>query len=344
MSEPQAFSDTQSSPGAMLRAEREHQRLPLEDAAEQLNLRPSLVGDLEKDVYTQMPVPTYRRGYLRAYARLLGMDDRAVVAAYDNIHGRSDMDERRVEPIGTIKPPTRWGAIAFRVVTIAIVVALIVLTLVWWEGRESAPGYGTAEVGEMQESGDTQAALTESDLPPLPESSGADTSPDEPSAAPASTAVDAFDVDVASAERTARALEDAPARAGQLQLDTPRGRNGATGGLVDGTAGAANDAAGADSTSDSGDDDTQGESQAIDEGELQFSFNGQSWVDVRDDSGATILRGLQQSGTSAMIEGAPPFTLTVGNASQVELEYRGESVDVSQHTGGNNVARFTLGE
>lgn len=345
MSEPQALSDTQSSPGALLRAEREQQRLSLEDAAGQLNLRPSLVDDLERDVYTQVPVPAYRRGYLRAYARLLGMDDRAVVAVYDRIHGRSDLDERRVEPISTIKPPTRWGAIVFRVVTIAVVVVLIVMTLLWWEGRESAPGYGEGDVNEMQEGAAMQDSPSESDLPPLPESS--DTSASSEPSGDAVPAVEAFDVNVAGAEQTARALGSASSGTGQLQLDTPVGRNGATGGLVN-EAGSDDNSTGGDSeaggSAADGEGDTAEEGQAINERELRLSFNGQSWVDIRDDSGATVLRGLQQSGTSTTIEGTPPFTLTVGNANQVELEYRGESVDVSQRAGGNNVARFTLGE
>ncbi|MFC0269785.1 RodZ domain-containing protein [Kushneria aurantia] len=333
MSEPNVSTQQDSSPGAMLSEERERQRMSLEDAAEQLNLRPSLVADLERDNYEQVPVPTYRRGYLRAYARMLGIDDRAVVAAYDRVHGRSDLDERRVEPVNTIKPPTRWGAILFRVFSLIVVVVLIGMTLLWWEGRESAPGYGDEEsVGVEQ--GSNPSVTSDSDLPPLPESGNiannatsndtTDMSTQTPAASPGEQT---FIVNTGPAEQVVSdAAEPAP---GQLQVDTPEGRNGATGGLVD---------------DGSGDGDQQGDGEAANVPALAMTFNGQSWVDVRDANGTTVLRGLQQGGTSATIEGTPPFTLTVGNASQVALEYRGESVDLSQYTGGNNVARFTLGE
>ena len=43
-------------------------------------------------------------------------------------------------------------------------------------------------------------------------------------------------------------------------------------------------------------------------------------------------------------EGEPPFRMTVGNATGVELLWGGETVDLQQRAGRNNVARFTLGE
>ncbi len=323
MSEQHASSAVEPGAGEMLREERERQRLPLEDAAEQLNLRPSLVADMERDNFEQIPIPTYRRGYLRAYARLLGVDDRAIVAAYDRVHGRSDLDERRVAPISSIKPPSRMGAIAFRVATLAVVAILAVMTLLWWEGRESAPGYGD-DSAMPEQAATQQEAAADRDLPPAPESRPVvDSTPTQGAGNIAGGQVNSSVATQVAGDSSTTGVPEP----GTLQVDTPEGRNGATGGLVD-TA----------SDSDSAVDPvTSGRN-------MQMSFGSESWVDVRDANGTTVLRGLQQRGTQATIEGVPPFRLTVGNADQVTIDYRGERVDMSQHVGSSNVARFTLGE
>ncbi|MFC0338315.1 cytoskeleton protein RodZ [Kushneria avicenniae] len=321
MSEQHASSTGEPGAGEMLREERERQRLHLEDAAEQLNLRPSLVADMERDNFEQIPIPTYRRGYLRAYARLLGIDDRMIVAAYDRVHGRSDLDERRVAPVSSIKPPSRMGAIAFRVVTVVVVVILAVMTLLWWEGRESSPGYG--DDSAMTEQGVTrQDGSDDRDLPPAPEPAADNTSADGSGNMSASEAVN-----TAVAARVAEGDSSAAPESGTLQVDTPEGRNGATGGLVD-----------------TAEDEEPGADPATSGRRIQMNFGSESWVDVRDANGTTVLRGLQQGGTTATIEGVPPFRLTVGNANQVTIDYKGERVDMSQHAGSSNVARFTLGE
>lgn len=323
MSEQHASPAGEPGAGEMLRDERERQRLHLEDAAEQLNLRPSLVADMERDNFDQIPIPTYRRGYLRAYARLLGIDDRMIVAAYDRVHGRNDLDERRVAPISSIKPPSRMGAIAFRVVTVAVVVILAVMTLLWWEGRESAPGYG--DDSAMPEQSVTQQNSADNpDLPPTPEVQPA---VDNTSSDGSGNMTDSAPVDTAIATRVAGGGDGDIPEPGSLQVDTPEGRNGATGGLVDTAS------------------DEEAASDPIASGRsMKMNFGSESWVDVRDANGTTVLRGLQQSGTTATIEGVPPFRLTVGNANQVTIDYRGERVDMSQHVGSSNVARFTLGE
>ena len=95
MSEHQPAPDQHASdalPGTRLKLEREHQGLSRDEVATQLNLRPSLVDDLERDHYDQIPIAAYRRGYLRAYARLLGMDEKAIVGQYNAQFGTTEAE------------------------------------------------------------------------------------------------------------------------------------------------------------------------------------------------------------------------------------------------------------
>lgn len=75
--------------------------------------------------------------------------------------------------------------------------------------------------------------------------------------------------------------------------------------------------------------------------QLIFSFDGSSWVEVKDGAGRTIFSQMNAKGTTQMVEGRPPFHLVVGNASQVRVQYKDQPVDLRPHTR-VEVARLTL--
>ncbi|MBI3140881.1 MAG: helix-turn-helix domain-containing protein [Rhodocyclales bacterium] len=75
--------------------------------------------------------------------------------------------------------------------------------------------------------------------------------------------------------------------------------------------------------------------------QLVFSFEGDSWVEVKDASGRIIFSQLNRRGTTEAVLGRPPFELVVGNASQVRLQYEDQPIDLGPHTR-VEVARVTL--
>lgn len=74
---------------------------------------------------------------------------------------------------------------------------------------------------------------------------------------------------------------------------------------------------------------------------LQLRFARDAWVEVRDEGGNVIFSQLSRTGSTQELTGRPPFQLVVGNASGVELSYRGKPVDLAPHTR-SDVARLTL--
>ncbi|MCT8468394.1 DUF4115 domain-containing protein [Chromohalobacter canadensis] len=339
-------------PGTRLRRERERQGLSLEEVAEQLNLRPAVVTGLEEDRYDQVPIATYRRGYLRAYAKLLGLDDTRVAQDYDALHGRDDLDRKVTPPAYRSQPPSRIGAWLFKLVTLLIIVGLIGLTLMWWQSREGNEFFGL---------GDEPAAMENAN-------GGNDTETNTQDEAMADTTAndDAQRDDVASPST----MEEQGNASEQDNLPPLPDENDSLG-LVDSDDTSA-DGASSDDTTNGDDVDTQGaniaasepsvdtESATQDENResasasdnasadsansLALTFNDQSWTEIYDADDQRLLAGLQDPGTDIQLEGTPPFRLTIGNATGVELRYQDEDIDLSQHTGGNNVARFTLGE
>lgn len=74
---------------------------------------------------------------------------------------------------------------------------------------------------------------------------------------------------------------------------------------------------------------------------LHFSFQKDSWIDVRDRRGNVIWSQMGRQGGEKDVEGLPPFNLKIGNATGVSLKFRGQNVDLAPHTRGD-VARLTL--
>jgi len=74
---------------------------------------------------------------------------------------------------------------------------------------------------------------------------------------------------------------------------------------------------------------------------LRFVFKEESWVAVRDGRGKTIFSQLNPGGSKQVVYGKPPFSLIVGNATAVKLDYNDQPVDLAPHTS-VEVARLIL--
>ena len=77
------------SPGEQLRNARQGYRWSVEDVAANLNLTVEMVRALESGDTEALPGPTFVRGYLRAYARLMEIDESTVLAGAHDAQGES---------------------------------------------------------------------------------------------------------------------------------------------------------------------------------------------------------------------------------------------------------------
>ena len=74
---------------------------------------------------------------------------------------------------------------------------------------------------------------------------------------------------------------------------------------------------------------------------IDLEFGKDSWVEIKQGDGRTLLSQLNAAGTKQTLEGKPPFSLVIGNAPTVRLRYNDESVDLRPHFK-VDVARLTL--
>ncbi len=74
---------------------------------------------------------------------------------------------------------------------------------------------------------------------------------------------------------------------------------------------------------------------------LEFRVTGESWVEVLDANGATLLQRKLEAGEFVGLDGTPPFRLKIGNAVATRLSFRGKAVDLKPATR-DNVARLEI--
>jgi len=74
---------------------------------------------------------------------------------------------------------------------------------------------------------------------------------------------------------------------------------------------------------------------------IVLQFDEESWVEVRDATGRTLLAQLMTGGSKRVIDGKPPFALVIGNAQHVRVIYEDQPFDLKPYIR-VEVARFTL--
>jgi transcriptional regulator with XRE-family HTH domain len=72
--------------GARLRLQRERQQIAISTIAAETKISPSMLEGLERDDVSHWPEGIFRRAYVRAYARAIGLDPDAVVREFLALH------------------------------------------------------------------------------------------------------------------------------------------------------------------------------------------------------------------------------------------------------------------
>ena len=79
------------SPGAMLKARREKLGLSQQDIADKLFLKSKQINDLESDIIDEKSSVTFTKGYVRNYAKQLGMNSHEVIEAFERYHNQTSV-------------------------------------------------------------------------------------------------------------------------------------------------------------------------------------------------------------------------------------------------------------
>ncbi len=133
----------QPSPGMLVREARAAAGLSIDDVAQQLKLAPRQVLSLENDDYEHLPGRTFVRGFLRNYARLLGLDANALLAALPD--GRTaSLDRPAISPTTRVMgelpadAQSRAGHARWAIPLAFVALVAIAAAYMWRPGGERA--------------------------------------------------------------------------------------------------------------------------------------------------------------------------------------------------------------
>jgi cytoskeleton protein RodZ len=302
-----------ATPGEVLAQARERQGLSRTEIAQRLHMSPSQVEALEAGEYARLPKGPFLRGFVRNYAKLLGVDSEPLVASLAEAAPATPRivvpsQNIRFEPLHeriSSSPYVKGGLIA------GVVLAFGFAGMYWWTAMRDEPPL--AQASRKLEPAPSQIAQA-----PLP---AAETPPP----------VDAPKMEVPPA--AVAPVAPTPAKAEPAKPETPKAVPAA----------AKPEAPKADVAKADASKSEAPKPAAAPPGSsrLAFTFHGPSWVEVKDGSGKTLMSRVNDAGSDAEVVGKPPFNVTVGNASEVTLRYNGREFPLEPHTR-VSVARFTV--
>ncbi|TVP12333.1 RodZ domain-containing protein [Shewanella sp. KCT] len=314
--------ETGETLGRWLKAARESRQMTLASVAEQLNLRPSIVQDLEADNYDNIASATYVKGYVKNYARILGLE-------------MAKVDAYLAESFPVVSAPTmqsfsrkttrqaRDGRLML--VTYLIIFVLLALLVLWWVQKSAMVADLDLSKPSVEETAElsTLAASSEPMLAQDPQAGTGIEMPRE-QAAPDQAVTDQTVLDQTMAEQSTGAQ---PTGEQAENLPSEAGSTAETGVALEVT------------NSNSQPDEPL---KSADDAVLALSLSGDCWIKVTDADGKVLVNGLNLAGKEMNVFGQAPFKVILGAPQSLTMRLNGEQVDLAKYPSGR-VARLTVG-
>ena len=299
-------------PGRILAAERDRQGLGVADIAQRLRMSVWQVEALEADDYSRLPTGPFLRGFVRNYAKSLGLVPEEVLkqlaagaprepAPRIVVHSHNI----RFDTDHLTSPYVRAAAIATVAVTLGFA------AMYWWLFIRTTPlankGKSSPDAVAVAPAAAVKPVVAPVVVPPAnPEPPKAEPPKMEPAQKSQPEKVEPPKPQAAKVEAAKAEAKPAPVKTEPLVVATaapavPK-RNGAT---------------------------------------IKLRFKGKSWVEIKDSGGSILLTGLNDAGSETEVSGKPPFRVVVGNAPEVRLYFNDREFDLAPHMH-EAVARVTI--
>jgi len=319
-------------PGDRLRAARLSAGLAPSSIASRLHLDVDMIDLLERDQYDLLPERVFVQGYVRNYARLVGLPPESVLKQLDEHCPGCEV--RKFENVGrNLDAEVRSGSLLVRLITFGIVLGTAALFFVWWKGYLTWLENEEPRSTEVTES--INAPVAEADgslrLPRLPLAANAtralQTSGGALEALPVKTpGVSSTSIKdpLVRSDEVARPAAQVPAvtEASGLASPTPARAAGLDESIVIPAV-------------------TTAPPVSIGDQQIVLEFFEPCWVDVRDSTRDFKLFGEMTKGARKVLGGEPPYNVVIGKSSAVRVTVDGVFFDITRYARGN-VARFTL--
>jgi len=369
---------SEETPGTLLKRARENLGLSQQQVADRLHLRLNNIQDIESDTHQQTVSITFTKGYVRIYAKLVGLPSEPLLESFDRLHSNEKTPAKLQsfsQRVAKEAHDERWMMVTYLVGF--LVVASVVI---WWFQQSDTPiatridEFSTGVVEQVKNLSTDEAKKSQQQSDEIDPNSGQqpDLSFTDEAASEfdnaRETVEDAIDKSVDTVSTTSNALaEDAKQAASQV-ASTIEQAAVSDGNTVQQYSNRAIEAA----NNIDLDDITPSASAAISNArevvetvvqeaesvmttisadgyelnadgtvDVVFTFKDDCWVSVKDANKETMAYGVKTKGRVMTVSGVPPVRVILGAPQNVEIDFGGQAVDMNAYEAGRS-ANFQL--
>ena len=301
--QPELDGQSPGFPGHLLRQAREEHGLSQKEAARDLHLTSKIINAIEEDDFELIPSFVFARGYIRSYARHVGLDGQTLVAEFDAAYG---VPNNSAKPMSTIrkggqqsKPGDTW----VKLISIVFVIGLIAASIVWWQSQNGSQMLSQlASVAVEAPAGETVVEDIDAD----------DANLDLLLLATNDSEVDAT---VPAAEQTLESEVAASESVDDAAVEVAKEQTSKVADVV---------------------------VLLPNQAQLVMVFDKDCWVEIKDGNGKMILSDLYSAGDTIEQVVTAPIEVLLGRSSGVAtMTFDGQAIDLKPHTR-KDIARLTL--
>ena len=337
--QPELDGEVRGFPGHLLREAREERGYSQKEVARDLHLTSKVIDALEESNFDIISSSLFARGYIRSYARHLGLDGQALVAEFDAIYGVPNQNKKPMPGVHQLGQQSKPGDTWVKLISIIFVIGLVVASVLWWQHQNggsmlqrlnnvtlsnTAADLVVESLGEDDNSSDMEL------LAANPSEVGATVSDDQ--AAATEAPVQALDVaEIVAVKPIVTALSEAVSV-------SPEMSDVSDSSALNPEIIAVPAVAQTEESTGAADVAALGPNEAL----LMMAFDKDCWVEIKDGNGKMILSDLYASGSTIEQVVTAPIEILLGRSSGVaQMTFNGEVIDLKPHTR-KDIARLTL--
>jgi cytoskeleton protein RodZ len=367
-------------PGERLQAARIQQGLSIDDVASRMHLSVNILKSIEDNSFDDITAPIFVKGYLRAYARIVSLDEDELIEQYGEYYSHED------PPISTtsnMAPELSVADVRIKWTTYLVILGLAALLAAWWwnkkqgdaipisldsqSGQEQIVQQGAAASGGGM--ADSQTGTGDMQSPPADDAAA--NLEAEPAGEPEPG------VETAVTEPVAEQPEPPQPAAGQQAVAEPAtpepAVTAAAPEIVAAEPGAVEETAAESAAIEPEVAEGEADSPPVDEepapvaataeaeeapsvrlgapvlvaptgsDKLSISINADTWADIKDATGFQMVYHLLRADQSFELTGSAPFSVFLGNGHGAEIKINGEEIDFSRRIRNDNTTRLSIG-
>ena len=305
--QPELDGQLPGFPGHLLRQAREEHGLSQKEAARDLHLTSKVINAIEEDDFELIPSFVFARGYIRSYARHLGLDGQTLVAEFDLAYGVPNNSAKPMSAIRKGVQQSKPGDTWVKLISIVFVVGLVAASIVWWQSQNGSQMLPQLSSGAAQE-------------------------------LPSDSLVEGLDTDDANLDLllllTNESEVDAIVPEAESIIESEEAQVVVVEPVVDPGAEAVTEQAPKEVT------------DAVvllpNQAQLVMVFDKDCWVEIKDANGKMVLSDLYSAGDTIEQVITAPIEVLLGRSSGVAtMTFDGRTIDLKPHTR-KDIARLTL--